>query len=317
MIPQKYFPIRKTSDGQANLHIWRIGVSYGRQKGPVYRKEWNNLFFSLLPQPPELEGIVHYADVRKPLNFPDNSFDAIYSFHIIEHLSCKEAKCFLRELCRILKPGGICRVSTPDLEDIVREYLKQMDNAWRDPTAENTLRYHWIKMELYDQLVREKTGGAMSEAIVNKDFDPAYIRQRFGDVWLEFAPSPAAVPVLPGTPGDGSAPKLSLRERVSRLTPRKLWQGLDRRVRAILYQYRLAQVQRSQGDDPRQTFELNKWNYDRLSLRLMMEEAGFSGYQVKRYDQSNIPNWDRYQFDRSNFGDHPFEPSLYAEARKE
>ena len=46
------FSVTKASDGKANLHIWRTGVSYGKQKGAIYRREWTNVYFSLLPPPP-------------------------------------------------------------------------------------------------------------------------------------------------------------------------------------------------------------------------------------------------------------------------
>jgi hypothetical protein len=56
--------------------------------------------------------------------------------------------------------------------------------------------------------------------------------------------------------------------------------------------------------------------YDRLSLRLLLERAGFSDAQPVNYADSNIPNWSRSDFDRSIHGDYPLDPSVYVEARK-
>ncbi len=48
----------------------------------------------------------HLADIE------DASFDVVTSFETIEHLPDVEA--YLAELCRVLKPGGLFLVSTPD-----------------------------------------------------------------------------------------------------------------------------------------------------------------------------------------------------------
>ena len=45
------------------------------------------------------------------LNFPDNSFDAIVSFHVIEHV--KNVRKYLKEIKRVLKPDGKFILTTP------------------------------------------------------------------------------------------------------------------------------------------------------------------------------------------------------------
>lgn len=51
-------------------------------------------------------------DLNKfPYPMEDNSYDEIYAKHIIEHLD--DPKGFMRELTRILKPGGTLFVETP------------------------------------------------------------------------------------------------------------------------------------------------------------------------------------------------------------
>ena len=56
------------------------------------------------------------ADILHDLNFypypiEDNSIDRIYAKHIIEHLN--EPKRFIKEISRILKPGGTAFIETP------------------------------------------------------------------------------------------------------------------------------------------------------------------------------------------------------------
>ena len=48
--------------------------------------------------------------------------DCIFSSHFLEHLFRKDADHLLRECYRVLKPGGILRISVPDLEYAVSLY---------------------------------------------------------------------------------------------------------------------------------------------------------------------------------------------------
>jgi predicted SAM-dependent methyltransferase len=60
------------------------------------------------------------ATVRFPM--PDDSLDYIRSEHMIEHVPYLSAMDMLRECRRVLRPGGIVRVATPDLDKLARLY---------------------------------------------------------------------------------------------------------------------------------------------------------------------------------------------------
>lgn len=56
---------------------------------------------------------------------PDGSVDAIYLGQTIEHLNpLHEAPRLIRECRRMLKPGGVLRIATPDLDLLVKAYVE-------------------------------------------------------------------------------------------------------------------------------------------------------------------------------------------------
>lgn len=58
-------------------------------------------------------GAKFYSGNIPPLSvFADNSFDSIVSFQVIEHI--EDDKLFLKEIHRVLKPGGIALLTTPN-----------------------------------------------------------------------------------------------------------------------------------------------------------------------------------------------------------
>ena len=63
-------------------------------------------------------------DVRKGLPFDDGSVDAIYAGQFIEHINpLYEVPPFLAGCRRVLKLGGLIRISTPDLDMLLASYL--------------------------------------------------------------------------------------------------------------------------------------------------------------------------------------------------
>jgi predicted SAM-dependent methyltransferase len=63
-----------------------------------------------------------YWDLRKPLPFPDQSVEAIFHEHLLEHLSYDEGLAFSRECRRVLKADGIIRVAVPDFGRYMLSY---------------------------------------------------------------------------------------------------------------------------------------------------------------------------------------------------
>lgn len=60
-----------------------------------------------------------FLDATTPFPLPGNSFEAVFSEHLIEHLPYADGQVMLRESLRILRPGGRIRIATPNLENLV------------------------------------------------------------------------------------------------------------------------------------------------------------------------------------------------------
>lgn len=73
-----------------------------------------------------------HADLRQPLPFLDATVERIFSEHFIEHITRDEGAALFKECRRVLQPGGVLRLSTPDLRWLVAQYIAGRLDGWRD-----------------------------------------------------------------------------------------------------------------------------------------------------------------------------------------
>jgi predicted SAM-dependent methyltransferase len=64
-------------------------------------------------------------DATKRFPFDDGTFDFAYSEHMIEHVPWTDALKMLQEIHRALKPGGVLRVVTPNMEFLIALLQKE------------------------------------------------------------------------------------------------------------------------------------------------------------------------------------------------
>lgn len=70
-----------------------------------------------------------HLNATKRFPFPDNSFDFIFSEHMIEHIPYVGGHTMLSECFRVLKPGGTLRIVTPDMTFLLDLYQNRKEGV--------------------------------------------------------------------------------------------------------------------------------------------------------------------------------------------
>ena len=99
-----------------------------------------------------------YMDAGKLFPLPDSCFDYVYSEHLFEHLTYPQAINMLKESYRVLKPGGVIRIATPDLRFLLGLYQE----------PEKPIHQEYIEYSA-------KSGGLPAS--------PVYVINRFHTAW--------------------------------------------------------------------------------------------------------------------------------------
>jgi SAM-dependent methyltransferase len=108
--------LRLLGDGNPMLDVGIRRLNWGC--GPTPAAGWINA--DLLSAP----GIELSGDIRDGLALPDDSIDYAVSIHALQDLPYLDVLPALRELRRVLRPGGILRLALPDLERSIEAWLR-------------------------------------------------------------------------------------------------------------------------------------------------------------------------------------------------
>lgn len=69
-------------------------------------------------------GVDRVGDVFDLHEIPDDSIAEIYASHILEHARHRRTLDILKEWKRVLKPGGVLKISVPDFKRAVELYMQ-------------------------------------------------------------------------------------------------------------------------------------------------------------------------------------------------
>src|SRR5574343_340706 len=110
----------------------KIMLSYNPNKqylniggGKFIKENWQILDYADYPFPvlPKhlIDFNVNLVKVNK-LPISDNSYDLVYTSHCLEHIGNNAVEMVINEVKRILKPGGIFRITVPDADKAYKAY---------------------------------------------------------------------------------------------------------------------------------------------------------------------------------------------------
>ena len=265
--------IKQGQDACGGMALLNLGC--GGRKHP----SWINA--DLVPKDPSVLDV----DVSAPLPFEENQFDAVFHAHMLEHLEPEVGARLMKECQRILRPGGVIRVSIPDFERHAREYIKNLDAAIAgEPGAEH--RYDWSMLEMLDQLIRTRPGGRMRDMWMIKDHPATeYIKERVG--------------------GEYDAARTAFESFYDRFG-----------VEATSFGPHDCDPPAKEHAEFRQIGEIHRWMYDRFGLSRLMNQVGFTATQVVGPIESRIPNWAEFGLESGPDGSMKKPDSLTVEAIK-
>jgi predicted SAM-dependent methyltransferase len=259
--------------------------------GERIHPDWVNLDLH-----PMTSGVQEW-DLKEDLPFAEASFDVVYHSHVLEHFSKADGQRLLERCRRVLRPGGTIRVVVPDLERIVQLYLGSLEKSLAG-NQEAASQYDWAMLEMYDQTVRERSGGEML----------AYV-QRADDSQIAFAKARLGGELDRMLPAKGAAPAGKYDNRI---------QGVGDNLRRKALRLLTGRDGISAYDHGkfRLSGELHKWMYDRYSLANALKAAGFTDAKQCEAAESRIPQWSRFHLDTEPDGRTYKPDSLFMEATR-
>lgn len=101
------------------LHVGSGRLTKANLKG-FDTPEWQEIRLDIDPevQPDIVASITDLSSLQ------EDSYEAIYSSHNVEHIYPSQVQTFLKDCYRILKPGGFIVVTCPDLATVAEAILK-------------------------------------------------------------------------------------------------------------------------------------------------------------------------------------------------
>lgn len=97
----------------------------------VYGPRWHNVeyvtqgYADKYKSLPKNIDIPHDLTSGVPLPIRDGSLEAAYTSHVVEHLKDEHVQGIFRDTWRVLKPGGVLRISCPNIDLYVRAFLER------------------------------------------------------------------------------------------------------------------------------------------------------------------------------------------------
>ena len=247
---------------------------------------------------------VKRVNLLERLPVGDMEADLVYSSHFIEHVPRGRVRAFLSECHRILAPGGVLRLVTPDLENLCRTYLHHRDCGEHSEA-------NFVVLEMVDQCVRSEPGGELGRYYWTLRSNPesskaeiAFVRDRTGE---DLVKGNAAT--------QASRPPVHLGGGITR-TINRFRRRVEREwVRTVIRL--LPKAYREQNVSMATLGERHHWLWDFEQLRSALREVGFEIVERHSATSSMFPGFPARELDLHPDGTpRKGQESMYVEARK-
>lgn len=263
-------------------------------------REWTNIDFIA-----NGKEIVSY-NLLKGIPFEDNSFDLVYHSHVLEHFSKVDGERFISECFRVVKPGGVIRIAVPNLEKIAENYLQLLNGCLENPDNDLTRHnYEWILLEMFDQTVRNASGGEMGKYLCQAELiNEQFVLDRIGEEGKKIRKHYLITQhELRMTNAAKGAKMTSSRKSLKNFIKKWLFSRLKIDEQALaIGNFRLGG-------------EIHQWMYDRFSLSDLLLRKGFIDVVVRDAFTSYCTVWQQYNLDGKD-GIVRKPDSLFIEAKK-
>ena len=232
--------------------------------------KWSNIDFTSYS-----EHVIGH-NLIEGIPFEDNYFDLVYHSHVLEHFTKVDGILFLKECYRVLKPGGTIRIVVPNLENIVLEYINILNLGMQDlNNAELEEKYNWILLELFDQMIRNYSGGEMGDFLVKKELKILdYIEERIGDEAVKYRNW-----------------RLSTSKKQIEISNKK---SLKEKLKLKFSKQKPLQ------DNFKKSGEIHQWMYDQFSITKILMSLHFHEIKKTNEFESRIKDWNDFGLDVTN-----------------
>jgi SAM-dependent methyltransferase len=137
----------------------------------------------------EAEGIDLPCNITKGLPLPDAGLDYIACHHALQDLGIYEQVDAMKELRRVLKPGGVLRAGLPDLDLFIAAYQRR-DSDFFFVTDWDTIDGNFITHALWYNITRTPMTYPFAEELLKKAGFRRVQRSKYGQTasdWPEIA----------------------------------------------------------------------------------------------------------------------------------
>jgi len=247
--------------------------------GAHFDPKWVNLDFTKTG-----DGVIAH-NLTKGIPFADSTFEVVYHSHVLEHFSKIEAENFMHECFRVLKRNGIIRIAIPNLEGIVNCYTRLIAQLKVNPDDKYLQScYEWIMLELYDQTVRNYSGGDMVQFLSNSELiNEDFIIKRCGHEVKDIIENYKIAKKQSHT---------ILKYRPTILQRVKSLPSTIRRK--LITMFLGSEVNAFKIGQFRLSGEIHSWMYDSVSLSRLLKTVGFSEIREVNANESRIPDWNSF-----------------------